>query len=134
MGVSFRSLEVSRSDMKVALCFLAVVALCQAESWLAGPYTMVKRAAEPQRTRFFTGNNALMPELRVLLLEWAPSTLPTRSSTPAPGAAPGTTIGEPTTGFLVDRLFKMEPLDFWPVLLGPHLSIMPREIPVEDKY
>merc|ERR1711937_547423 len=69
----------------------------------------------------------LMPELRVLPLEWAPSTLPTRSSTRAPGAAPGTTIGEPTTGFLVDRLFKMEPLDFWPVLLGPHLSIMPRE-------
>merc|ERR1712098_224822 len=59
MGVSFRSLEVSRSDMKVALCFLAVVALCQAESWLAGPYTLVKRAAEPQRTRFFTGNNAI---------------------------------------------------------------------------
>merc|ERR1711884_442352 len=59
MGVSVRSLEVSRLDMKVALCFLAVVALCQAESWLAGPYTMVKRAAEPQRTRFFTGNNAL---------------------------------------------------------------------------
>merc|ERR1712048_838798 len=59
MGVSLRSLEVSRLDMKVALCFLAVVALCQAESWLAGPYTMVKRAAEPQRTRFFTGNNAL---------------------------------------------------------------------------
>merc|ERR1711884_458291 len=59
MGVSVRSLEVSRLNMKVALCFLAVVALCQAESWLAGPYTMVKRAAEPQRTRFFTGNNAL---------------------------------------------------------------------------
>merc|ERR1712048_713878 len=58
-SVSLRSLEVSRLDMKVALCFLAVVALCQAESWLAGPYTMVKRAAEPQRTRFFTGNNAL---------------------------------------------------------------------------
>merc|ERR1711913_18099 len=56
---SVRSLEVSRLDMKVALCFLAVVALCHAESWLAGPYTMVKRAAEPQRTRFFTGNNAL---------------------------------------------------------------------------
>merc|ERR1712088_162354 len=53
------SLSLSRLDMKVALCFLAVVAVCSAESWLAGPYTMVKRAAEPQRTRFFTGNNAL---------------------------------------------------------------------------
>merc|ERR1712241_1590666 len=59
MGVSVRSLQVSRLDMKVALCFLAVVALCNAESWLAGPYTLVKRAAEPQRTRFFTGNNAI---------------------------------------------------------------------------
>merc|ERR1712241_89139 len=59
MGVSVHSLQVSRLDMKVALCFLAVVALCQAESWLAGPYTMVKRAAEPQNTRFFTGNNAI---------------------------------------------------------------------------
>merc|ERR1739848_376763 len=47
------------SDMKVALYFVAVVAVCNAESWLAGPYTLVKRAAEPQRTRFFTGNNAI---------------------------------------------------------------------------
>merc|ERR1739848_230265 len=56
------------SDMKVALYFVAVVAVCNAESWLAGPYTLVKRAAEPQRpnlnrnnpsTRFFTGNNAV---------------------------------------------------------------------------
>merc|ERR1712203_875149 len=56
--------------MKVALYFVAVVAVCNAESWLAGPYTLVKRAAEPQRfslnrnrnipsTRFFTGNNAI---------------------------------------------------------------------------
>merc|ERR1712117_704151 len=48
-----------RLKMKVALCLIAVVALTNAESWLAGPCTMVKRAAEPQRTRFFTGNNAL---------------------------------------------------------------------------
>merc|ERR1712183_179280 len=48
--------------MKVALYFVAVVAVCNAESWLAGPYTLVKRAAEPQRspsTRFFTGNRPL---------------------------------------------------------------------------
>merc|ERR1712061_171079 len=54
------------SDMKVALYFVAVVAVCNAESWLAGPYTIVKRAAEPQNlsrnlpsTRFFTGNRPL---------------------------------------------------------------------------
>merc|ERR1739849_63021 len=55
-------------DMKVAICFIVIVAVCNAESWLAGPYTLVKRAAEPQRpnlnrnnpsTRFFTGNNAI---------------------------------------------------------------------------
>merc|ERR1739849_3440 len=55
-------------DMKVAICFIVIVAVCNAESWLAGPYTLVKRAAEPQRpnlnrnnpsTRFFTGNNAV---------------------------------------------------------------------------
>merc|ERR1712179_749554 len=45
--------------MKVALCLVAIVAVCSAESWVAGPYTLVKRAAEPQRTRFFTGNNAV---------------------------------------------------------------------------
>merc|ERR1712014_84086 len=48
-----------RLKMKVALCLIAVVALTNAESWVAGPYTLVKRAAEPQRTRFFTGNNAI---------------------------------------------------------------------------
>merc|ERR1711974_179514 len=55
-------------DMKVAICFVVIVAVCNAESWLAGPYTLVKRAAEPQRpnlnrnlpnTRFFTGNRPL---------------------------------------------------------------------------
>merc|ERR1712154_7558 len=45
--------------MKVAVCLSIIVAVCSAESWLAGPYTLVKRAAEPQRTRFFTGNNAI---------------------------------------------------------------------------
>merc|ERR1712066_425298 len=45
--------------MKVAFCLSVIVAVCSAESWLAGPYTLVKRAAEPQRTRFFTGNRPL---------------------------------------------------------------------------
>merc|ERR1712141_806508 len=45
--------------MKVAFCLSVIVAVCSAESWLAGPYTLVKRAAEPQRTRLFTGNNAI---------------------------------------------------------------------------
>merc|ERR1712227_541745 len=53
--------------MKIAICFACVVAMATAESWMAAPYTLVKRAADPQNrpsvgtrnqpnTRFFTGN------------------------------------------------------------------------------
>merc|ERR1712168_1507911 len=56
---SLTSLPAISPDMKVALCLVGIVAVCSAESWVAGPYTLVKRAAEPQRTRFFTGNNAI---------------------------------------------------------------------------
>merc|ERR1712168_498710 len=56
---SLTSLPAISPDMKVAVCFVVIVAVCNAESWIAGPYTLVKRAAEPQRTRFFTGNNAV---------------------------------------------------------------------------
>merc|ERR1712241_1662265 len=44
--------------MKVAVCLSIIVAVCSAESWVAGPYTLVKRAAEPQ-TKLFTGNSAI---------------------------------------------------------------------------
>merc|ERR1712154_365603 len=59
------SLPTISPDMKVAVCFVVIVAVCNAESWIAGPYTLVKRAAEPQNTRnnpstrFFSNNNAL---------------------------------------------------------------------------
>merc|ERR1711974_464969 len=56
---SLTSLPTISPDMKVAVCFVVIAAVCNAESWIAGPYTLVKRAAEPQRTRFFTGNNAI---------------------------------------------------------------------------
>merc|ERR1712110_721186 len=55
-------------DMKVALCSVVIIAVCNAESWIAGPYTLVKRAAEPRLnlntrnspgSRFFSGNNPL---------------------------------------------------------------------------
>merc|ERR1712130_891837 len=56
--------------MKIAICFACVVAMATAESWMAAPYTLVKRAADPQNrpsvgtrnqpnTRFFTCNGAL---------------------------------------------------------------------------
>merc|ERR1712219_5428 len=44
--------------MKVAICFTCVFAMAYAESWMAAPYTLVKRAAqpEPQNTRFNFGS------------------------------------------------------------------------------
>merc|ERR1711923_208215 len=52
--------------MRQPVCvLLVIICSCAADSWIAAPYTLVKRAAdpsaaaEPQRTRFFTGNNAL---------------------------------------------------------------------------
>merc|ERR1711951_109635 len=44
--------------MKVAICFTCFFAMAYAESWMAAPYTLVKRAAqpEPQNTRFNFGN------------------------------------------------------------------------------
>merc|ERR1712018_825387 len=57
--------------MKVAICFVCVFAMAYAESWMAAPYTLVKRSAlpEPQNTgagnsnnpntRLFTGNGPL---------------------------------------------------------------------------
>merc|ERR1711973_776900 len=56
---SFLLFSSPRLNMKVSICLVAIVGVCSAESWVAGPYTLVKRAAEPQDTRFFTNNNAL---------------------------------------------------------------------------
>merc|ERR1711951_72779 len=44
--------------MKVAICFTCFFAMAYAESWMAAPYTLIKRAAqpEPQNTRFNFGN------------------------------------------------------------------------------
>merc|ERR1719229_1616157 len=101
--------------MKVAILLLSVIVLSQAESWVAAPYTLVKRAAQPepqrggsrpgtrfgfgrpssssgQNTRFFTGNQAIDAG--------APrSSSPTRCLTRAgPAAAPAARTPPPTTG------------------------------------
>eukprot|EP00088_Acartia_fossae_P057366 TRINITY_DN6691_c0_g1_i1.p1 TRINITY_DN6691_c0_g1~~TRINITY_DN6691_c0_g1_i1.p1 ORF type:complete len:148 (+),score=30.67 TRINITY_DN6691_c0_g1_i1:39-446(+) len=43
--------------MKLVICLSCIVAMCTAESWMAAPYTLVKRSAqpEPQNTRFGFG-------------------------------------------------------------------------------
>merc|ERR1712058_144021 len=62
--------------MKVAICFTCVFAMAYAESWMAAPYTLVKRAAqpEPQNTRFNFGNRPSQA---------AAATMPTQDSSRA---------------------------------------------------
>merc|ERR1711872_750289 len=41
------------------LILLAVLGITTASTWQAAPYTLVREKRSPQRTRFFTGNNAI---------------------------------------------------------------------------
>merc|ERR1712098_92246 len=95
--------------MKVAICFTCVFAMAYAESWMAAPYTLVKRAAQPEpqntrfnfgnrpssssssnnaNTRFFTGNGALDAGLAGAAAGLPANILPIRSSTHAPEEVP----------------------------------------------
>merc|ERR1712123_11165 len=48
------------STMQVSLLIsLAMLGLATASSWQAAPYTLIREKRSPQRTRFFTGNNAI---------------------------------------------------------------------------
>merc|ERR1712183_966626 len=122
--------------MKVALYFVAVVAVCNAESWLAGPYTLVKRAAEPQRspsTRFFTGNRPLDAGIAGAAAGVATQYFANQIFNPCTRGATGTTTGGPTTGSLVARLFKTVSWALPLVLLERLWSTMLKEILVGDK-
>merc|ERR1712121_65864 len=98
--------------MKIAICFACVIAMATAESWMAAPYTLVKRAAEPQNrpsvgtrnnnpnTRFFTGNGALDAGLAGAAAGVAGQYIATRSSIPAETET--TTEDKQTTESLVE--------------------------------
>merc|ERR1711892_378722 len=48
------------SRMQVCLLIsLSMLGLVTASSWQAAPYTLFREKRSPQRTRFFTGNNAI---------------------------------------------------------------------------
>merc|ERR1712024_140378 len=132
MGV-VTACPTTSSDMKVALYFVAVVAVCNAESWLAGPYTLVKRAAEPQRTRFFTGNRPLDAGIAGAAAGVATQYFANQIFNPCTRGATGTTTGGPTTGSLVARLFKTVSWALLLVLLELLCSTMLKEILVDDK-
>merc|ERR1712215_614890 len=50
----------SVNTMKVfAVLLFSLVGAITASTWQAAPYTLVRHIRSPQRTRFFTGNNAI---------------------------------------------------------------------------
>merc|ERR1712106_373692 len=50
----------THSRMQVCLLIsLSMLGLATASSWKAAPYTLFREKRSPQRTRFFTGNNAI---------------------------------------------------------------------------
>merc|ERR1712073_282562 len=122
--------------MKIAICFACVVAMATAESWMAAPYTLVKRAAEPQ-TIIPTQDSSLATEhlmlvLLELLLELLDSTSPTSSSTPAGTGTGTTTEDKQITESLVETP-ETSFLALLGVLLLLPLQMLLLEILVEDK-
>merc|ERR1712098_903505 len=96
-----------------AICFACVVAIAAAESWMAAPYTLVKRAAEPQRvgtrnnnpnTRFFTGNSQLDAGLAGAAAGVAGQYITNQLSIPAETETETTTGVKQTTESLVETL------------------------------
>merc|ERR1712098_72073 len=124
--------------------------MAYAESWMAAPYTLVKRAAqpEPQNTRLDLETDPLqtittmptqdsslamellMPVLLELPLELLANTLRTRSSTPVQEGVPGSKIQ--TTEYLVEILetFFLELLQD---LRVHQLLTLQLEVHAEDK-
>merc|ERR1712183_414778 len=58
-GIAFST--KTAAAMKACLVTAALLGLACSSSWPASPYKLLRetRAAEPQRARFFTGNNAV---------------------------------------------------------------------------
>merc|ERR1712112_448107 len=58
MGSSQLRFPVLMMQVYLLLSF-AMLGFAAASTWQAAPYTLVREKRSPQRTRFFTGNNAL---------------------------------------------------------------------------
>merc|ERR1711872_875731 len=115
------------------LILLAMLGIATASSWQAAPYTLFREKRAAQRTRFFTGNNAIDAGAAGAALGVA-----TQYFTPVPGEVTGEVPGlvqrEQTTEYLVDRLYKMELLALLLGLLELLWRMLLLETLVEDKY
>merc|ERR1712176_1315162 len=56
MGVKYQTLLTMQVSLLILLAMLGITA---ASTWQAAPYTLFREKRAAQRTRFFTGNNAI---------------------------------------------------------------------------
>merc|ERR1712033_128595 len=59
MGVKYQALPSVLTMQVSLLILLAMLGITTASTWQAAPYTLFREKRSPQRTRFFTGNNAI---------------------------------------------------------------------------
>merc|ERR1712111_95818 len=59
MGVKYKALPSVLTMQVSLLILLAMLGITTASTWQAAPYTLFREKRSPQRTRFFTGNNAV---------------------------------------------------------------------------
>merc|ERR1712179_735204 len=59
MGVKYQALPSVLKMQVSLLILLAMLGITTASTWQAAPYTLFREKRAPQRTRFFTGNNAV---------------------------------------------------------------------------
>merc|ERR1712002_1375521 len=105
MGLQL-SIDVDNMQVYLLMTF-AMLGFTTASTWQAAPYTLLREKRSPQRTRFFTGNNALDAGAAGAALGVATQYFANQISILALEEAPGTRT--PTIGYLEDRLCKMEP-------------------------
>merc|ERR1712083_294489 len=133
MGSSLLKFPVLIMQVYLLLSF-AMLGFATASIWQAAPYTLLREKRSPQRTRFFTGNNAVDAGAAGAALGVAAQYFANQLFNPCRRGGTGTKI--PTIGFLEDRRCKMPVWDsrqdlpgllwqtmLWEILVGDRSSI-----------
>merc|ERR1712098_5072 len=120
------------------LVLLAMLGITTASTWQAAPYTLFREKRAAQRTRFFTGNNAIDAGAAGAALGVATQYFTNQIFNPCTrgvtGEVPGLVLRAQTTEYSEDRLYKMELLALPLGLLELLWLMLLLETLVDDKY
>merc|ERR1712122_111353 len=103
MGVKHQALPSVLTMQVSLLILLAMLGITTASTWQAAPYTLFREKRAAQRTRFFTGNNAVDAGAAGAALGVATQYFANQIFNLAPGEVPGVTTRTQTTEYLEDR-------------------------------